>query len=142
MKNLYELRVYPKREDAYKDNDAFIKVADKVTFRQAEREASAFRLNGVRNKMAIRDGEVVLVSHTDGKRYIPIAAFSSMPIDEYWYFGKTDPTVSTGKVEINEYIKFYKNQSIIRRYEEDTELTLEAGRPPYPCYNKALGGSA
>ena len=40
MKNLYELRVYPKREDAYKDNDAFIKVADKVTFRQAEREAS------------------------------------------------------------------------------------------------------
>jgi hypothetical protein len=78
MLELFELRVYPKPEDAYEDNGVFITVADKVTLEKADEILGHYF-----KQEAIEKAEVVAVSHTDEKKYFaPRDGFDWMEINE------------------------------------------------------------
>jgi len=92
MSELYELRVYPKPEDAYEDDGKFHLIWKYVTLDQANKLIDAYKKvydlmyapEDVENEVgnmytreltddsiaeSLAIGEAVAVSHTDGKRY-------------------------------------------------------------------------
>ena len=90
MLELFELRVYPKPEDAYEDDGVFITVADRVTLNEADEILGDYKQYPRKNTSAILvvgnfviDAETVAVSHTDGKRYFaPRDGFGWMETNE------------------------------------------------------------
>mgnify|MGYP003122611670 FL=1 len=106
MKELFELRVYPEPSDAYEKDGEFYLIWKYVTLDQAneliatygklyelmyapegmEDEVGNMRVTETtddRLTVSITTGEVVAVSHTDGKRYFePRDGFNWMDVDK------------------------------------------------------------
>jgi len=76
MKELFELRGYPEPSDAYEKDGQYILLAKKIDLKEANEILSDFT-------PPIRFGEIVAVSHTNGKRYFaPRDGFDWMDVDK------------------------------------------------------------
>jgi len=58
---IFELRVYPEPTDAYEKDGKYIRLPDTHTLKECEEI--------IANEKDLLTGEIVAVSHTDGKRY-------------------------------------------------------------------------